>query len=239
MPVASGDNGDLVDIGERLRHGPHHVGQAGNQLVHHGCLVVLLIGFCLDVHGLSLSFAFLEDDVGLSFALHARGTGAAFSFCDQALLLRFRQVEYALLLDFRLLQHGGDQLILVARDFRFLHLGLLFFLNQLYFHLLRHNELLLYVLLDFIGLVSLGLLLLDQLGICGLFHFQVALGFCLLGLGERLRQHALLICLSACNGSITFGLGGGDIGVTLDAGHIWPAHVGDVLILVADFLDGE
>src|SRR5262249_9055208 len=156
-----------------------------DQLVHHGGLVVFLVSLGLDVHGAGLGFALLEDDVGLGFALHARGVGAAFRFGDQALLLGFRQIEHPLFLDLRLLQHGSDQLILVARNLGFLHLDLLLAFNQLNFHLLGDHLLLLDVLLDLIGLVGLGLLLLDQLGIGGLLDFEVALGFGLLGLGER------------------------------------------------------
>ena len=41
------------------------------------------------------------------------------------------------------------------------------------------------------------------------------------------------------NGGIAIGFRRGDVGVALDARHIGLAHVGDVLVLVADFLDGE
>ena len=45
--------------------------------------------------------------------------------------------------------------------------------------------------------------------------------------------------LGALDGRVALGFGGGDIGVALDARHVRPAHVGDVLVLVAHFLDGE
>jgi hypothetical protein len=41
------------------------------------------------------------------------------------------------------------------------------------------------------------------------------------------------------DGRVTFRFGGGNVGIALDAGHIWPPHVGDVLILVAHLFDGE
>ena len=43
----------------------------------------------------------------------------------------------------------------------------------------------------------------------------------------------------ALDGGVAIGFGGGDVGVALDAGDVGLAHVGDVLVLVADFLDGE
>ncbi len=135
----------LSTFASGCRHGADNFRQAGDQLVDHGCLVVFLISLSLDVHGLGFGFTFLEDDVGFSFTLHAGGAGAAFSFGDQALLLAIGNVQHALLFDFRLLQHGGDQLILVARDFSFLHLGLLLFLNQLDLDLFSNDLLLLNV----------------------------------------------------------------------------------------------
>ena len=43
----------------------------------------------------------------------------------------------------------------------------------------------------------------------------------------------------ALDGGVALGFGGGDVGVALDARDVGPAHVGDVVVLVADFLDGE
>ena len=74
--------------------------------------------------------------------------------------------------------------------------------------------------------------------------------FGLLGLGERLGQHALLIglrfrhrrfagCHGALDGRVALGFGGGHIGIALDASHVGLAHVGDVFVLVADLFDGE
>ena len=74
--------------------------------------------------------------------------------------------------------------------------------------------------------------------------------FGLRGLRQRFRQHAFLIGLGFGDGGgahgfgaldcrVALGFGGGHIGVALDAGHVGPAHVADVFVLVADFLDGE
>ena len=38
---------------------------------------------------------------------------------------------------------------------------------------------------------------------------------------------------------VAFGFGGSDIGIAFDARNVRPSHVGDVFVLVADFLDGE
>ena len=43
----------------------------------------------------------------------------------------------------------------------------------------------------------------------------------------------------AADGGVALGFGGGDLGVALDAGDVGAAHVGDVLVLVADLADGE
>ena len=64
------------------------------------------------------------------------------------------------------------------------------------------------------------------------------------------RQHPLLVRLrfgdggfalrdGAPDGRVALGFGRGDVGVALDARDVRPAHVGDVLVLVLDFLDGE
>ena len=45
--------------------------------------------------------------------------------------------------------------------------------------------------------------------------------------------------IGALDGGVALGFGGGHVGVALDARHVRPAHVGDVFVLVADFLDGE
>ena len=83
-----------------------------------------------------------------------------------------------------------------------------------------------------------------------MLNFQIALRFRLLGLREGFRQHAFLIglCLgdggrahgfSAFDRRIALGFGGGHVGVAFDPCDIGSAHVGDVFVLVADFLDGE
>src|SRR5207248_5863142 len=43
----------------------------------------------------------------------------------------------------------------------------------------------------------------------------------------------------ALDGDVAIGFGGGACGVALNAGDVGPAHVGDVFVLVAHFLDGE
>ena len=45
--------------------------------------------------------------------------------------------------------------------------------------------------------------------------------------------------LGALDRGVALGFGRGDVGVALDARDVGPAHVDDVLVLVADFLDGE
>ncbi len=86
--------------------------------------------------------------------------------------------------------------------------------------------------------------------IVGFLDLQVASRFGLRGLRKRFRQHPLLIGLGlgdgggahgfgAFDGGVALGFGGGDIGVALDARHVGPTHVGDVFVLVANFLDGE
>ena len=104
--------------------------------------------------------------------------------------------------------------------------------------------------LDLVGFVGLRLLPLDSFEVLGLLDFEIALRFGLLGLRERLREHAFLVGLGLGDGGfahgfgaldrrVALGFGGGDVGVALDARDVGPAHVGDVLVLVADFLDGE
>ena len=80
--------------------------------------------------------------------------------------------------------------------------------------------------------------------------FEIALRFGLLRQGKRFRQDSFLVGLSLGNrrfalgqstfdGGITIGFGRGNVGVALDACDIGLAHIGDVFVLVADFLDGE
>ena len=149
-----------------------------------------------------------------------------------------------------LLVNGGGQLAVAAQNFGVLHLDLVFLFDLvdgdfLGAHLLLHD-----VALDFVSLVGGGLLLLDHLQVFGLLHFEIALGFGLLGLRKRLGQHPFLVGLrfgdggfarghGAPDGGIAVGFGGGHVGVALDARYVGTAHVGDVLVLVADFLDGE
>ena len=99
----------------------------------------------------------------------------------QALLFGSSQSFNALPLDFRLLQHGRNQFVFTAFDFRFLHLYLLLFLHLLYFHLFRDHLLLHHVGLDVISLIGLRLLLLGDLEVLRPLHFQVTLRLGLFG----------------------------------------------------------
>ena len=112
-------------------------------------------------------------------------------------------------------------------------------------HLLLHD-----VGLYVVGFVGLRLLALHGFQVLRLLDFQIALGFGLLAGRERFGQHPLLIGVGTRHGGgplgvgaldrgIALGFGGGDIGVAPDAGYVGAAHVGDVLVLVAHFLDGE
>src|SRR5213082_2511294 len=132
--IAGGNDGDFVHFAERFAERPHDVWQAGDEFVDHGRLVVLLVGFRLDVHGLGFRFTLLEDDFGFGFALRADGRGAALRFAHQALAFGVGQSFDALALDFRLLQHGGDEFAFAARDFRFLHFHLSFAFHLLDLH---------------------------------------------------------------------------------------------------------
>ena len=85
---------------------------------------------------------------------------------------------------------------------------------------------------------------------CGLLHVEVASGLGLRGERERLGEHALLIGLGLLDGGLAQRLGAldrgvalrfgrGDVGQHLDAGDVGAAHVGDVVVAVPHFLDGE
>src|SRR5262249_52822224 len=153
---------------------------------------------------------------------------AAFGFGDEAELLGLSEGFDALALELGLLHDGGGQLAVATEDFSFLHLDFVLLLHLmngdfLGAHLLLHD-----VALDLVGLVGLGLLLLDHLEVFGLFDFEVALRFGLLGLGQGFGEHTLLIGLGlgdggfaggegALDGGVALGLGGGHVGIALDA----------------------
>src|SRR5277367_6588396 len=162
MTVAGGDDGDLVDLAERLGQGAHDVRHAGEEFVHDGGLVVFLEGFGLDVHGFGFRFALLEDDFGFGFALRTNGGGAAFGFADETLTLGVGDGLDALALDFGLLEHGGDEFAFAALDFGVLHFDLRFAFDLLDFYGFSDNLLLHHVGFDFIGLVRGGLGLLGH-----------------------------------------------------------------------------
>src|SRR5271168_2485998 len=233
MTVAGGDDGDLVDLAERLGQGAHDVRHTGEEFVHDGGLVVFLESFGLDVHGLGFGFALLEDDFGFGFTLRANGGGAAFGFADEALTLGV-----------------GDGLDALALDFGVLHFDLRFALHLLYFHGFGNDLLLHDVGFNFVGFVGRGLGFLGHLEVAGFLEIQITFGFGLLGKRGGFREDAFLIGLrfgngcgalrfGALDGDVALGFGGGNFRYQLDAGDIGAAHVGDVFVFVANFFNGE
>src|SRR5712664_2174268 len=250
IAIARGYDGHLVHFAERLGESAHYFRQSGDEFVEHGGLVVFLEGFRLHVHGFGFGFTLLEDDLGFGFTLRANRGGAAFGFGDRALTLGAGERFDALAFDFRLLQHGGDEFLLAARDFRFLHFHLRFALHLLDTHGLFNHLLLHDVGFDFIRLVGGGLRFLGHFQVAGFLDVQVALRFGLLGQRSGLGRDALLVglcfrnsrgprCFSALDGDVAVGFGGGHFRVPLDARDVRPPHVGDVFVLVAYFLDRE
>src|ERR1700730_18342680 len=240
----------LVDFAEGLSERWHDFRQAGDQFVDHGGLVVFLVGFRLDVHRLGFRLALFEDDFGFGFALRANRRRAAFRFADQALPFRFCERLDALPLDFRLFQHGRNQFAFAARDLRFLHLNLRFALHLLHTHRFGDYLLLLDVGFDLVSLVRLRLRLFRGFQKAGLLDVQIAFGFRLLGLRSRFRGHSLLVRLRFCPGGRALRLGTLDrdvavrfgcrhFRIALDARNVRPAHVGDVFVFVAHFLQRE
>src|SRR5579862_1867635 len=250
MAVAGGDDGDLIDIRERRRQGSHDFGHVGDELVDDGGLVVFLISLGFDVHRFGLGFAFLQYNFGFGFALRADSGGGAFGFGDAALTFGGGEGLDALAIDFRLLQDGRDQFPFAAENFGFLNFDFVLFFDLSNFHRLGHHLLLHDVGLNVVGFVGLGLLFLGGFQVLRFLDFKIARGLGLLGGGERLGEHSLLIGLGCGDGGgaggfrafddgVALGFGGGDIGVAFDARDVGTAHVGDVVVLVADFLDGE
>ena len=182
--------------------------------------------------------------------MRADGRGAALGFGDGALALGRSQCLDALPLDFGLLERLGDQFLFVAHNLGFLNLDFVLFLDLLDFHCLRHHLLLHDVGLNVVGLVRLRLLLFNRFLILRFLDLEIALRLGLLGGGKRFCKHSLLVrlgpgdgsrarCFGPLDGGVTLGFGGGDVGIAFDANHVGPAHVGDVVVLVTDFLDGE
>ena len=134
IAVSGGDDRDLVDIRQRTGQCLHHFRHAGKQLVDHGRLVVLLVGLGFYVHRFGFGFAFLEDDLGFGLALRTNRGRMAFGFRDQTLLLGCRERFNSLTIDLGSLQHGRDEFLFAAIDFRLLHLDLLLFLDLLHLH---------------------------------------------------------------------------------------------------------
>ena len=154
------------------------------------------------------------------------------------------------LLDFGIFQNGGDQLFLVAQDFGLLHFDFLLFFHLANLDGFGRNLLLHDVRLNVVRLVGLRLLPFDDFDILRFLDLQVALCFGLRGKRQRFGEHSFLIGLrpgdsggargfGTPDSGIAFRFGGGNIGIALDAGDIRAAHIGDVFVLVANFLDGE
>src|SRR6266436_5464154 len=250
IAIARGNDGHLVHLAERLAESAHHFRHSGDEFVGYGGLVVFLEGLRLYVHGLGFRLALLEDDFGFGFALRANRRGAAFGFGYRALTLGAGQRFDALALDFRLLQHGSDEFLFAARDFRFLHFHLRFALHLLHPHGFFNHLLLHDVGFDFIRFVGRGLRFLGHFQIAGFLDVQVALRFGLFGKRSGFSRNTLLVGLcfrdrrssrrfGALDGDVAVGFGSGHFRVSLDARDVGPSHVGDVFIFVAYFLDGE
>src|SRR5208282_3894832 len=238
------------DLAEGFGESANHFRQARDEFIGNGGLVVFLEGLGLHVHGTGLGFTLLEDDFGFRFTLRADGRGLTFRFANQALAFGVGEGFNTLALDFRLLEHGGDKFAFAAGDFGFLDLDLRFALDLLDADLLEHDGLLLAIGFDFVGLVGLRLGLFAGLEVVGLLDVEVAFGFGLPSHGSGFGGDALLVRLrfgdgggtrgfGTLYGDVAIGFGGGHFGVALDAGDVRAAHVGDVLVLVAHFLDGE
>src|SRR4029077_9427470 len=126
VAVARGDDGDLVDLAERFAESTNNFGEAADELVEDGSLIVLLEGFGLDVHRTGFGVTFLEDDFGFGFTLRANGSGLTFGFGHQALAFRVGKGLNALALDFRRLEDGGNEFAFTAIDFGVLNFDLSF-----------------------------------------------------------------------------------------------------------------
>src|SRR5277367_52638 len=250
VAISRRDDGDLVHFAERLGERAHNFRQAADQFVHHGGLVVLLESFGLYVHGFGFRFAFLEDDFGFGFALGTDSRGAAFGFAHQPLALRVGKRFDALTLDLRSLQHGGDEFAFAARNFRLLHLHLGLAFHLLYADRFGDDLLLHHVGLDFVGFIGCGLGFLGHFQVAGFFYVEVAFCFRLLRKRSGFGCDAFLIglCLrnggrsrrfGAFDGDVAIGFGGGYFRVALDSRDVRPAHISDVLVLVAHFFQGE
>ena len=135
-------------------------------------------------------------------------------------------------------------------DFGLLHGDLTGLLHLLDLDLLSDDLLLHHIGLELIGLVGGRLLLLNGFEKVGLFDLEIALRFGLRGLRKCFCEHAFFIGLrlgdsgrahgfGALDRCVALGFGGGHIGVPLDPRNVGPAHVADVFVFVADFLDRE
>src|SRR6266576_3691905 len=174
----------------------------------------------------------------------------SFGLHHQALFLGHGQRLDALTLDLGLLQYRRNEFLLATIDLGFLHLDLAFFLHLLHPHAFGDHLLLHDVCLDVVRLVSLRLLLLGNFEVLRFLDLQIALRLGLLGLRQRFGQYPFLVGLRLRNrsfasrggpldGSVSLRFHRSHVRVALDARYVRLAHVGDVLVLVAHFLDGE
>ena len=250
IAISRRNDGDLVHVRQRAGQRLYHLGHGGEQPVDHRRLVVLLIRLSLHVHGLRFRFAFLEDDFRFGLALRPDRRSMALGFRNQALLFGRRQRLDPLPLNLCSFEYCRDQFFFAAVNFGFLHFHLLLFLDLLHLHLLCHNLLLHDVGLDVIRLIGLCLLTFGDFQKLRSLDFQVALRFRLLGQRQSLRQHTLLVGLRfgdsrfplrqrALDRGVAVSFCGSNVGIALDASHVRLAHVGDVLVFIANFLNGE
>ena len=125
---------------------------------------------------------------------------------------------------------------------------ILFALDLLDFHGLSNHLLLHDVGFDFVTL-SAGLRLLGHFQELAFFRSRSRWASAAWP-AKRFRRDAFLVGLGlgdrggpqgfgALDGNVPFSFGGGHFGIAANAGDVRPAHVGDVVVLVAHFLDGE
>ena len=182
--------------------------------------------------------------------MRANGAGVTLGFDHRLGLVGLGQGLNTLALDFGRLQDGGDQLLLAAQDFGLLHLHLLLLFRLLDLDRLDDHLLLHHIGLDLVSLVGLCLLAFDQFIVGRFFHIEIALRFGLPRHRGGLSRDPLLIGLRlgdrgfsqrnrALDRSVAICLSRGHVRVALDPDYVRTAHVRDVVVLVANFLDGK
>ena len=202
------------------------------------------------MHRVRFGIAFLAHDVRFGAALSSNRLRLPIGFDGAALARGFGENPDPLPFRFGWFLDGGYQLQLLALDLRLLHLRLLFALHPLDSYLLGNNLLLHDVGLQLVGLVRTGLLRAHGGLVFRLLQVEVALRLRLAGEGSRLGDLPLLIGLRAShrcrplgfgppNRRVAFCLRRGNVRLALDAGDVRLAHVGDVVVHVANFADRE